>query len=353
MDEKCDQYTSLMGSQISKKKVFVFFLPFFFLFYPFGLSPFFFLFFIQNATYIHTDLPWKKHRLIAVTAPTATRAVRGVAVVIILVLVLGGSRVAVYKSAELIDLGLKLRRRVDERLMAQQVLDREGRHERKVDILARGRELVVGLNEAEEVQDHTRMTHVEAKSEVRAGHRHAPALILPILGSTSRWQDGRLRGRLCGRIARLALKNHSGHLLCKVAKSRLMAITVLVTVRTDADRGTLGLLGGRRRICWDERRHVCVVILTVTVALRRATRALRRTRVGAVRVQRRRATALRPRASIGDGKTGNSVRHDGVTVSVVRREDVRGRKSDCERGNDRRHLVESVCFREKRSVPGH
>jgi hypothetical protein len=264
-------------------------------------------------TYIHTDLPWKRHRLIAVTAPTAMRAVRGVAVILILILILRGSRVAVYKSAELIDLGLKLRRRVDERLMAQEILDREGRHERKVDILAKGRQLVVGRHEAEQVQDHTRVAHVQAKSQVADSDRHTPLLRLCVNRTvTSRGER---------RITRLTLEDRLGYLLGEVAKRRLGTVTILVFRGDRRTRRFLRSRGGSECGRRNQRGHVRVVSLV-----------------------RRRATALaRSRSPIGNGKTCHRVRHDGVAVCVNRHEDVRSRESGSEgrsvADSERRHFV--------------
>jgi len=257
------------------------------------------------------------------------RAVRGVAV--ILILILGESRVEVYKSAELVDLVLKLRRRVDERLMAQEILDREGRHERKVDILARGRQLVVGRHEAEQVQDHTRMTHVQAKSQVAHSDRHTPLLRLCVNRTvTSRGER---------RITRLTLEDRLGHLLGEVAERRLGTVTILVF---RGDRRTRRFLRSRGRSECGRRNqggHVRVVSL-----VRRRATALGRTTVRTV--QRRRALALarsRSRSPIGNGKTCHRVRHDGVAVCVNRHEDVRSRESGSEgrsvTDSERRHFV--------------
>jgi hypothetical protein len=100
------------------------------------------------------------------------------------------------------------------------------------------------------------VTHVEAKSQVRAGHRDAPALRSD-LGLTARRCSAvtvDIRGNsssvggLCGSrsavIARLTCENDSGHLLGEVAESRLVPVTILTVIV----RRARGLLGGRRAL---------------------------------------------------------------------------------------------------------
>jgi hypothetical protein len=96
------------------------------------------------------------------------------------------------------------------------------------------------------------VTHVEAKSQVRAGHRDAPALRSGLGLTARRHLCCRVRrssvGGLCGSrsavIARLTCENDSGHLLGEVAESRLVPVTILTVIV----RRARGLLGGRRAL---------------------------------------------------------------------------------------------------------
>jgi hypothetical protein len=77
-----------------------------------------------------------------------------------------GAAVAVDEVTELRDLCREFGSGVANRLVVENILDRLVVHDGEMDILTIRSELVVAAHEAEEVQDHARVTHVEAKSQV-------------------------------------------------------------------------------------------------------------------------------------------------------------------------------------------
>ncbi len=83
---------------------------------------------------------------------------------------------AVHKITELCYVGRELGRRVDDGLVAEDDLTALVVNRGKMDLFPVRRELVVGVDEAEEVQDHARMTHIQAQSQIRAVDADVPAL---------------------------------------------------------------------------------------------------------------------------------------------------------------------------------
>jgi hypothetical protein len=260
-----------------------------------------------------------------------------------------------HTSTELRHLRRELGHGVHNRLVAENLVGGGTAQAGEMDLFALRGELVVAVHKAEEVQDHARVTHVQAKSEIRARHRDAPALRSG-LGLTATGcpavtigigRNCRGVGDRCG-ITGLTIKNHRGHLLGEVAKSRLVTVPV-VLVTAVIHRSPRGLHGSRRRDKrpdhlgrrrGDQSGHVRVVVLIV---VRRGAAPLGRMRVRTVAVQRGRASPTG--STIGDGKT-RSVRHDGVAVCVIREERVRGRESR-RKGRSvaeecRRHFVEGL-----------
>jgi hypothetical protein len=139
-------------------------------------------------------------------------------------------------STELSNLVREVCRRIQDRLVREDSVHRLTVHVGKIDLFPVRSELVVAVHEAEEVQDHTGVTHVETKSEVRAVYRDAPTISLWLTARGCPTVRICLHssgvGGLCGSrtVTGLTSKNSLSHLGGEVAKSRIVTITILVII---------------------------------------------------------------------------------------------------------------------------
>jgi len=274
-----------------KKKFFLFFLGFLIFSFGLGFGVWLFFFFLVWLTY-------RTYRI------TYLRGVGGAAAAIALVVALivrprvrlalwAAAAEAVHQITELRHVGRELCRGVDDGLVAEDDLTALVVNRGKMDLFPVRRELVVGVDEAEEVQDHARMTHIQAQSKIRAVDADVPALGLRRRFTARRcrfhWLCGRVGGRGDRGLGRLACKNRLGHLLCEIARRGDVTLLV-IRGREERRRRFLRCRGAdvhgnahRSPRDADGRQRLHSIVVRARAA------ALRGTRVCAVAVQGRRA----------------------------------------------------------------
>jgi hypothetical protein len=153
------------------------------------------------------------------------------------------------ETAKLNHLLCKLSGRVYDGLVREDHADRIGLHKGKMDLFAIRSELVVGVDEAEEVQDHTGVTHVEAESEVCTIHGDTPTLRTfrsSLCGSVTTRSHRRSSSSRSDRALRLAVEDCFHHLLRKVAEHRRSSSSTAVLLLTVVLRIQGSLSGSRR-----------------------------------------------------------------------------------------------------------
>jgi hypothetical protein len=257
----------------------------------------------------------KVHSLVAAIAVVAIRAVRGVSITLIIIL-LG---IPIHQIPQLCHLVCELGHGVHHRLVGQDVLYAFMRNRRQVNALIRRRHLVIRADELKQIEENTRMAHVEAQSQVRDCHRDTPVLRCCRRLTADRRDTCRSKSRKV--ITRLSIQNHLRHLLGQVPHDRVLVLVVLWVQREPrgARRGWRAERCHRRGDCC-QRSHDKSVGAVAAPTLLQALRIFRAT-------------------VIPDRQTRRRVCHDGVTVLVILKEDVTRKRERREKGrHERRHV---------------
>jgi hypothetical protein len=164
--------------------------------------------------------------------------------------------------------------------------------ERKMNLLTVRRELVVRADEAEQIEEDTRVADVEAQSQIRHCHRNMPALLL--CGRlTTRRRCSRLWDCLCGKLfTRLTRQNSLGHRLCEIADRRCGFVLVLHKAQRSPNAGRRRRADGyRRRDLCDRRRH-------------------------------KSARALSPRTTVQQALSSSRINHNRITIILILKEEM-------------------------------
>jgi hypothetical protein len=173
------------------------------------------------------------------------------------------------------------------------------RNQRKMNVLVWRRQLVIRADEAKQIEENTRVAHVEAQSQVRDCHRDTPVLY------SSRLATER-RDTCCRSGKSLYIENNLCHLLRQAAHSYIILILWVQREPRGARRGwraerchRRGDCCHRRRDKWDRRFHKSLCALS--------------------------ALAIEALSCV-------SINHDGITVFIILKEEVTRKGEGREKG---------------------